>query len=161
MLVSGAAQSINFDGGNLVPMLWDEWSSLPVGESDEAIRTRTHTFRVPTVIIASGFSRVPFRRPKRNLKGVAARDGGRCIFTGKVIPREEQTIEHLQPKSRGGSDDWNNIALASKSINNKKSNQTVAEFGMPLHFRPFEPRPLPASVFIQSEHPHHKIFLNK
>ena len=38
-------------------------------------------------------------------------------------------IEHLQPKSRGGSNRVSNLTLACESCNQKKGTQTAAEFG--------------------------------
>src|SRR6266545_2837912 len=40
-------------------------------------------------------------------------------------------IEHLIPKTRAGSDRVSNLALACGPCNQKKGNQTAAEFGYP------------------------------
>lgn len=55
--------------------------------------------------------------------------GRRCAYCNKKdIPLE---IEHLAPKSRGGSDRVSNLTLACRPCNQKKNNQTAAEFGYP------------------------------
>jgi 5-methylcytosine-specific restriction endonuclease McrA len=52
-----------------------------------------------------------------------------CAYCGKTnIPLQ---IEHIIPKSRGGSNRLNNLTLACKNCNRKKANQTAAEFGYP------------------------------
>ena len=161
MLASNVATAINFDNGEMAPTQWDEWLKLPIGPDDLAIHTRTRAIRVPTVIVCSEYSKIPKRKPKKNLRGVAARDNSICQISGKKLPPERWSIDHVQPKSRGGSDDWENLALVDRDINNKKSNKTNEEAGLKLIRKPFEPKLLPASCFIQSNHPHHLIFLQK
>ena len=53
----------------------------------------------------------------------------KCVYCGiSSIPLE---IEHITPKSRGGSDRISNLTLACNSCNQKKGNQTASEFGYP------------------------------
>lgn len=52
-----------------------------------------------------------------------------CVYCRKTdIPLE---IEHIIPKSRGGSDRVSNLTLACHLCNQRKGNQTAAEFGYP------------------------------
>lgn len=53
----------------------------------------------------------------------------KCAYCGKSnIPLE---IEHIIPKSRGGSNRISNLAIACRSCNQKKGNLTAEEFGYP------------------------------
>ncbi len=53
----------------------------------------------------------------------------RCAYCGaEHVPLE---IEHIVPKSRGGSDRVSNLVLACHDCNQRKGNQTAAEFGHP------------------------------
>ena len=53
----------------------------------------------------------------------------RCAYCGKAnVPLE---IEHLTPRSRGGSHRVSNLTLACTPCNQKKGNRTAAEFGHP------------------------------
>lgn len=55
--------------------------------------------------------------------------GRKCAYCGtKDIPLE---IEHIVPKSRGGSNRVSNLTLACNPCNQKKGNQTAHEFGHP------------------------------
>jgi 5-methylcytosine-specific restriction endonuclease McrA len=55
--------------------------------------------------------------------------GRRCAYCKKAhVPLE---IEHIVPKSRGGSDRVSNLTLACTPCNQKKNNQTATEFGFP------------------------------
>ena len=53
----------------------------------------------------------------------------RCAYCGKKgVPLE---IEHIIPKSRGGSDRVSNLTIACHECNQSKGNQTAEEFGYP------------------------------
>jgi 5-methylcytosine-specific restriction endonuclease McrA len=53
----------------------------------------------------------------------------RCAYCGaQDVPLQ---IEHIVPKTRGGSDRVSNLTLACDSCNQKKGSQTAAEFGHP------------------------------
>lgn len=55
--------------------------------------------------------------------------GRRCVYCGATnVPLE---VEHLTPKSRGGSDRASNLGLACHACNRAKGNQTAEEFGFP------------------------------
>jgi 5-methylcytosine-specific restriction endonuclease McrA len=55
--------------------------------------------------------------------------GRRCAYCGKKdVPLE---IEHIAPKSRGGSNRVSNLTLACHDCNQAKGSQTAAEFGHP------------------------------
>lgn len=55
--------------------------------------------------------------------------GRKCAYCGAANTPLE--IEHIMPRSRGGSDRVSNLALACKPCNQRKGNQTAAEFGRP------------------------------
>src|SRR6185312_8769535 len=61
----------------LRPVTWDEWITLPIREQDNAVRTTRGAIRVPTVIVAVNYARVPKKRPKLSAKNIRERDGNR------------------------------------------------------------------------------------
>ncbi len=55
--------------------------------------------------------------------------GRKCCYCGKEgVPLE---IEHIIPKSRGGTDRVDNLCLACRDCNKRKGKQTAEEFGYP------------------------------
>ena len=55
--------------------------------------------------------------------------GRECAYCGKKdVPLE---IEHIVPRSRGGSDRVSNLTIACRECNQAKGNQTAEEFGHP------------------------------
>ncbi len=57
--------------------------------------------------------------------------GFKCAYCGKEGTKEKLEIEHIIPKSRGGSNRISNLTLACHKCNQKKGNMTAKEFGHP------------------------------
>lgn len=51
-----------------------------------------------------------------------------CIYCQAELTLETSTLEHLVPRSRGGSDDKSNLTLACFPCNNRKGDMTVSEY---------------------------------
>ena len=73
--------------------------------------------------------------------------GRKCAYCGKAgVPLE---IDHIIPKSRGGSDRVSNLTLSCHECNQKKGNRTAEEFGHPeIQARAKEP--LRAAAFMNA-----------
>ena len=59
------------------------------------------------------------------------KQGGRCIYTGRALPLselEKLEIEHIVPRSRGGSDAMYNYALTDEKTNKEKGDRTPFEW---------------------------------
>lgn len=157
---AGAATLLDIRGkDDIRPVTWEEWIQLPVPEGEDAIHTSKLAIKVPTVIVAVNYSKVPKKRPKLGLRGVAQRDGNRCQYSGKVLSREEMSVDHVLPRSRGGKDEWTNLVLADKELNQKKGSKTNGEAGLKLLRAPVAPAIVPVSATLRPSHPHHHIFL--
>jgi len=90
------------------PKTWEEWITLPIREQDEAVHTVRGQIRVPTVIVAVNYAKVPKKRPKLGARTIRERDGNRCQYTGRVLRPDEGSLDHVVPRSRGGKDAWEN-----------------------------------------------------
>jgi len=58
--------------------------------------------RVPTVIVAVNYAKVPKKRPKLCARAIRERDRNRCQYTGRVLRPDEGSLDHVVPRSRGG-----------------------------------------------------------
>ena len=106
--------------------------------------------RVPTVIVAVNFAKVPKKRPKLCAKTIRERDGHRCQYTGKLLRPDEGSLDHVVPRSRGGKDAWENLVWSSKAVNTKKGNRLPHEAGLKLLSVPRAPKEMPASALIRN-----------
>lgn len=141
---------------------WEDWLNLPIRPYDTFISTQHKQIRVPTITIAANFSRMPMKKfgnvPSKG--DIYYRDGGICQYSGKKIHRSKSTIDHIIPKSKGGTDSWNNLVLCSKDINLKKSNKSLKETGLKLLNKPIKPESVPIYYMIDElKHPSWNIFL--
>ncbi|MDH6280914.1 HNH endonuclease [Prescottella agglutinans] len=68
---------------------------------------------------------------------VLQRDRHRCAYCGTIGAR---TVDHVQPRSRGGADTYGNLVAACASCNHGKADRTPEEAGMPLLWVPRAPR---------------------
>lgn len=127
------------------PVNWDEWITLPLRSYDMAIHTSKMSIRVPTVVIAQNYDKMPTKkyRGKPTKEALFYRDGGKDIYTGKELDFEESTIDHIVPKFRGGKDTFENTGLTTKEINNTKGHNLNKEIGLKLQFSPTSPKEVP------------------
>jgi len=132
------------------PVTWDEWIRLPIREQDEAVRTVRGPIRVPTVIVAVNFAKVPKKRPKLCARTIRERDGNRCQYTGRLLHPDEGSLDHVVPRSRGGRDAWENLVWAAKDVNQRKADRLPHEAGLRLLAVPRAPREVPVTALIRN-----------
>jgi 5-methylcytosine-specific restriction endonuclease McrA len=122
-MATNVATALEIDGeSHIRPVTWDEWITLPIRDGDNVVHTVRGAIRVPTVIVALNFAKVPKKRPKLSAKNIRERDGNRCQYTGVLLHPDEGSLDHVFPRSRGGKDAWENLVWSDKSVNAKKGN---------------------------------------
>ena len=136
----------------LRPVTWEEWITLPIRDQDEAVHTVRGQIRVPTVIVAVNYAKVPKKRPKLCARTIRERDGNRCQYTGRVLRPDEGSLDHVVPRSRGGKDAWENLVWSAKEVNQRKADRLPHEAGLKLLKTPRAPKELPAMAFIRNPH---------
>lgn len=144
------------------PVSWSEWMKLPIRNWDLTINTPNKVIRVPTVIISVNFSKMPMKnfKGKPSREAIYYRDNGVCQYSGKKLDRQNATVDHIVPRSRGGTDTWTNLVLCSKEVNSKKGNNMNNEIGLKLLKNPVAPQPLPMYALIkEAKHEDWKHFL--
>jgi 5-methylcytosine-specific restriction endonuclease McrA len=150
MMASDAATALDVAEDRFVPTRWSDWLELPVRDHDHAVNTPRGRVRVPTVIIAVNYTRVPLRRPRFGARGIWERDGGVCQYTGRKLAPGAGSIDHVVPRSRGGRTSWENCVLADRSVNSRKADRLPHEAGLRLQKRPSAPRAVPAGLLIKN-----------
>ena len=162
-MATNVATALDIEGDSHIrPVTWDEWITLPVREGDHAVRTGRGAIRVPTVIVAVNYARVPKKRPKLSAKNIRERDGNRCQYTGKLLHPDEGSLDHVVPRSRGGADTWENLVWSAKDVNQRKADRLPHEAGLKLLTVPRAPKDLPVTAHLRNAHgvAEWKLFLN-
>jgi 5-methylcytosine-specific restriction endonuclease McrA len=98
----------------------------------------------PAIIRLRTYAPVP-RRSRRRLtrRAVFARDDWTCQYCGD---HRDLTVDHVIPRSKGGSSEWENIVACCSSCNRRKADRLPHQARM---FPRTTPRPPHPSVFIQ------------
>lgn len=157
-MATNAATGLDIELGDdaraeaLRPVTWNEWLTLPVRDGDNAVQTIRGAIRVPTVIVAVNFAKVPKRRPKLCARTIRERDGNRCQYTGRLLHPDEGNLDHVVPRSRGGTDTWENLVWSAKEVNQRKADRLPHEAGLKLLTVPRAPKELPVSAMIRNAH---------
>src|SRR6266852_324485 len=163
MMATNVATALEIEGDDHIrPVTWEEWITLTIRPQDNAVQTVRGPIRVPTVIVAVNFAKVPRKRPKLCSRTIRERDGNRCQYTGKLLKPSEGSLDHVVPRSRGGGDKWENLVWSSKAVNTRKGNRLPHEAGLRLLTVPRAAKELPVSVLIRNDHgvAEWKLFLN-
>ena len=59
---------------------------------------------------------------------VFARDDYRCVYCGKRFAADELSVDHVEPRVRGGDQSTGNLVTACKGCNTLKGHRRVSEF---------------------------------
>ncbi len=102
----------------------------------EFVRSPSTRLPWPSIVRLKAYAQVPYKRVMLSRKNILKRDRNTCQYCGK---RDNLTIDHVLPKSRGGRDSWENLVAACVSCNNRKGDRTPQEAGMDLNREPFRP----------------------
>lgn len=116
-------------------VLTDKADLLHAGEG--WFRSERAAWPEPSVVRLRNYVRVPFSaRVSLNRRAVFARDGGRCQYCG--APAEN--LDHVVPRSKGGTHTWENVVAACRPCNARKQDYHLAETAMVLRTLPSAPR---------------------
>ena len=100
-------------------------------------RSERSAFPEPSVVRLDHYIKVPYQtRIALNRRAVFARDGHRCQYCGLAA----ENIDHVIPRSRGGSHAWDNVVAACRRCNTRKRDRLLEESGMKLRHTPSIPR---------------------
>ena len=110
----------------------------PVVESDFVISSPTVQIFMPSVIRLRTHVPSPQRRIKlAKSRAILETHKWTCCYCGtkaKGRDRQFMTIDHVLPRSRGGSNDPMNLVPACRPCNERKADKTPEEAGMRMLF---------------------------
>jgi 5-methylcytosine-specific restriction endonuclease McrA len=144
------------------PVPWEDWFNLPIRDFDLTISSAKQLVRVPTVIIAVNYSKMPVARPRLSREAIFQRDQGICQFTGEYVGLEGGNLDHIVPRSRGGKDSFENLVWSKREVNTAKGNKMPHEAGLRLIRPPAAPKGVPVSATIkEARHPDWRHFIRR
>ncbi len=149
LLYRNLAEVIDLDGGHYANYDFESWLLISDIRSDELlegldaddwIRSVNFSVQVPRVIRLYRYDRVPKHTLRFNRRNLFARDGHRCQYCGDAKPLSQLSLDHVVPRSRGGSTSWENTVCCCVTCNTRKGSKTPHEARMRLLSKPSRPR---------------------
>jgi 5-methylcytosine-specific restriction endonuclease McrA len=108
----------------------------PVDSAPDVVHAETVCLPVPVVARLTRYVRVPFPASvPLSRRAVFTRDGQTCVYCGGSAT----SIDHVVPRSRGGTHTWDNVVAACRRCNHTKADRSLAELGWALPHPPRTP----------------------
>src|SRR6202035_5383832 len=107
-------------------------------EGSVTLHSERAAFARPFVIRLTTYVRVPRDAHRRKItrRAVFARDDWTCQYCGA---RSNLTVDHVIPRSKGGSSSWENIVASCAPCNRRRANALPRQAGMQLLKQPHTP----------------------
>ncbi len=143
------AEVIDVENGQFFNYNFENWIELSSimcledGNADEFIHSVSFAVRVPRVLRLVNYDKVPKQTLRFNRRNLFARDNNQCQYCGKVFSLSHLSFDHVVPRSRGGTTNWDNVVCCCLSCNGKKGDRLVEEAGMKLIRKPARPKQNP------------------
>ena len=95
---------------------------------------------INSIIACDGRLVVPQRSvPPLTNRALFRRDRNLCLYCAGHFQDTELTRDHVQPRSRGGEDTWDNVVAACKRCNHQKGHRLLAGTNLELLALPYVP----------------------
>jgi 5-methylcytosine-specific restriction endonuclease McrA len=102
----------------------------------DVVHAATVSLSVPVVVRLTRYVRVPFPASvPLSRRAVFVRDASTCVYCGSSAT----SIDHVVPRSRGGTHTWDNVVAACRRCNHTKADRSLAELGWKLPQPPRTP----------------------
>ena len=90
----------------------------------------------PSVIRLIDYVVIPFKKINPIKDNVFKRDNYTCLYCDS---KKNLTLDHVIPRCKKGSNDWDNLATCCSKCNRRKGNKTPEESGMKIRYNPYKP----------------------
>ncbi|MDD5039172.1 MAG: HNH endonuclease [Dehalococcoidales bacterium] len=116
------------------------------------IHSSNADFPIPSVIRLASMIRRPHHSERKLTRlEIFKRDQYTCQYCGKET--RQLTLDHVNPRYRGGQHTWENVVSACVYCNRHKAGRTPQEAGMNLVHQPSQPRDN-GLFYIPAQYPH-------
>jgi len=137
LMVRGAARAVEPETYQTFD--FSSWAEIRAQEHEPHVRTVRLRLRVPEVILLWVYNKVPDREVVFSRRNLFKRDRNRCQYCGARPGTPELTIDHILPRSRGGTSSWTNCVLSCVPCNARKADRTPAEARLTVRTVPAKP----------------------
>lgn len=97
---------------------------------------RNWSMPIPSVIRLCDYRKIPHYHYTLSRKNVLLRDRYVCQYCHKKFQSGDLTLDHVKPKSQGGTSSWDNLVTCCRRCNHHKGSRTPEEANMKLLSKP-------------------------
>ena len=132
---------------------WADWARLIPRDGEPFLQAVTFRMRIPEVLPLTRYERPGLASVTFSRRNLFKRDHHTCQYCGARPGTPELTIDHVVPRSLGGTSTWENCVLACVTCNARKANRTPDQARMRLRRPPHRPawKPLYAASTVRIE----------
>ena len=148
---------VGFIGWQHAVKLWyeDRAKIIKEDQSGRILRSPSFEMGMPRVIVVkNAWTRRKRTKVPCSRRNMAIRDNSECQYTGRwehsggrrywvdcgeVLETEQYTLDHVLPRTQGGTSVWTNMVLCCIHCNKAKAGMTPEQAGMHLRHKPVEP----------------------
>ena len=151
------AEVVSVEDGNYLSYDFDSWIEVSQARAEfeperhDWIRTVRFQIAVPRIIRLLTYDKLPRTSVKLNRRDIFARDHNCCQYCGRRFATSELSIDHVVPRSQGGTTTWTNVVCACTGCNVRKGGRTPAQARMRLINHPRRPTRSPVLTFKLSD----------
>src|SRR5689334_24369230 len=139
LVLNASYEPINICAAQRAIVLVLKGLAMPEEENGHFLHAAWIAMRIPSVIRLLEYRRIPHQTRALSRKNILLRDRNTCQYCGIVLNSGELTLDHVQPRSRGGLSTWENLVACCHSCNRRKGNHLLSELTEMKLLR--EPRP--------------------
>ncbi len=149
LLYRNLAEVVHVEDDNFLSYDFDSWREVSElkqrfePDRHDWVRTVRFSLVVPRIIRLVFYDRLPRRGVKFNRRNLFARDNNSCQYCGKKFPTTDLSLDHIIPRSQGGTTTWENVVCACLKCNVQKGGRTPDQAHMSLIAKPVKPRRSP------------------
>ena len=136
LVLNASYEPINICGARRALVLVLKGIARTEEEHGLTLHAQRTLIAMPSVIRLLEYRRIPHQTRALSRKNILLRDRNTCQYCGTVLPSGELTLDHVIPRSRGGSSTWENLVACCHACNRRKGNQSPSEAGMKLMREP-------------------------
>lgn len=117
-----------------VRLVWKGVAEIIELDGDHVLRSPNFVFPAPAVVRLKDYINIRIRQQRAASKRMAIlmRDRFRCQYCGRKHNPFELTLDHIVPRSKGGSTEPENLCASCMECNQRKGDRTPEGARMPL-----------------------------
>jgi 5-methylcytosine-specific restriction endonuclease McrA len=127
LVLNASYEPINICGARRALVLVLKGVAKTEEEHGLMLHAQRSRMAMPSVIRLLEYRRIPHQTRALSRKNILLRDRNTCQYCSVVLPSSELTLDHVIPRSRGGSSTWENLVACCHGCNRRKGNRLLHE----------------------------------